>query len=146
MICNWVRTNLVIWATKHDVFLYASKREDVTKSLKFFFQMGVQIQWPCKKSMRDTFFLLHFSIFLFDLARSISLYFFFLLLFFSSQNMHFFCIFLISYSHFNFSNVYARCTHKHIKFRRTFLIFYTCFFTTFANRLKQLLCDWSIQK
>lgn len=64
--------------------------------------------------------------------------------------LHFFCL----YSYFNFSNVYAQCTHKHIKFRRVFDILYvlctaTVFFLFsllfarfFCNcRLKCKCCD-----
>lgn len=50
-----------------------------------------------------------------------------------------FIYFFSAYSYFNFSNVYARCTHKHIKFHRVFDILYVLSVTLFSATV-----DWSV--
>lgn len=50
-----------------------------------------------------------------------------------------FIYFFSAYSYFNFSNVYARCTHKHIKFHRVFDILYVLSVTLFCATV-----DWSV--
>lgn len=94
--------------------------------------------WARSRHFNIVFFFL-FLFFSFSLSVVVLLLLLLRLLLLLCDLVFQFIYFFSAYSYFNFSNVYARCTHKHIKFHRVFDILYVLSVTLFCATV-----DWSV--